>query len=145
MHYPKNQNKIADVTDSAIIERWPASPHGWNLANIEYPFISSRHKEDSSRSKVLKILSPAEQSEFILTGETNADRIQLKSSLDEEGTVYWYYNDQFTGAASAGHPLYIPLQTGEQQVSCMTADGQVCKVTFKVLSPEDRIRVNSGS
>ena len=145
MHYPKNQKEDPTIAEATVIERWPAAPQGWDLANIEYPFVSSQKRNREARSKELKILSPSEQSEYILTGERNADRIQLKSSLDQEGSVYWYLGEKYLGMAAANQPLFMTLHEGEQQLSCMTADGQVSTIRFKVWLPEDALRLPSGS
>ncbi len=134
IHYPApNQSPSAN----AIIERWPASPQGWDLSNITSPYIAQSKSSGAVISKELRILSPTDRSEFILTGEDNADRIQLKTSLDKDGSIHWYYETKYLGEATVDNPMYLKLQSGSHAISCMTNDGRVDKATINVLTPTE--------
>ncbi len=133
VHWPEPGR--AEESD-AIVERWPGSSRYWDLASIKAPVIRSRESAPApgaSSKQTLEILNPPAASEYILTGETRADRIRLRSSRDAEATVHWYLDDQYVGTAQQGKPLYLNLTEGEHRVACMTSEGEVRQVNFKVL------------
>ncbi|MGI6456565.1 MAG: penicillin-binding protein 1C [bacterium] len=133
MHHPDLR---PEAPDNAVVERVPATAQGWDLANIRIPFIRKLQKVvSSSRDREFRILSPVHRSEFILTGEENGDRLQLKSSVQDSNPVHWYLNRQFLGTSHREAPLYLELKEGEQELTCMNAEGQTDTVKFTVLSP----------
>ncbi|MDX9754845.1 MAG: penicillin-binding protein 1C [bacterium] len=140
MHYPV-KTEAAFALDSipyatSVIERWPASPQGWNLANIRFPYVIQPKEITVARDTELRILSPANEAEFLLTHQPEADRIQLKSSLDQEGAVHWYWNETFFGTSTPFQPLFLHLTPGVHTVSCMTESGQISRVSFSAFVPE---------
>lgn len=134
MHYPSS------AQDGAVQERWPASAQGWNLARIEIPFIrtqsESRKEKTASRSQALRILTPTDEAEYILTGEENGDRILLKTSQDSSEPIHWYLNQTYLGKSQPNQPLFLVLREGMQKLTCMTDSGQVDTVTFNVVQSE---------
>jgi penicillin-binding protein 1C len=139
VHYP--------APEGGVIERWPGTSRTWDLAKINAPkpnepslhsALRTPHSEFPERS-ALKILSPAENGQYIFTGESQGDSIELRSSIPA-GT-YWYHNGQFVGETTAQGPLYLGLTVGEHTVACMTADGQVDEVQFEVTLPEGVVEV----
>jgi penicillin-binding protein 1C len=131
MHYPSSQEN----GDQEIIERWPASPKGWNLAQIDVPFV--KQKKTQKAIHELQILSPPDKSRYVLTGELQGDRIQLKTSLDGEDTIHWYLNGAYLGCSSENQSLYLPLSKGENTLSCMNSLGQIDSIEFTVLTPQE--------
>lgn len=112
-------------------ERWPQTARRWDLAKIsDAPNTSAQRT-----SKPLSITEPANDAEFVLTGEPNADRIRLASTFDDRGDVFWYVNGAFAGRAQTHAPIHFNLTPGNHRVSCMTDSGQEATTTFTVTSP----------
>jgi len=120
---------------SAIVERWPGSSRYWDLAGIKAPVIRSLNmtpEPTATSRQALEILNPPAAAEYVLTGETRADRIRLRSSRDAETTVHWYVDERYVGTAQQGKPVYLNLTEGEHKIACMTAEGEVRQIDFKV-------------
>ncbi len=125
VHYPSDNERI--------IERWPASAKGWNLAKVDSP-ISPR-EGDGGQSKGLRILAPSHQAEFVLTREANADRIKLRASIDTSTSLHWYIDEKYLGASGPGKDLFLDLSTGAHKLTCMTPNGETDSVQFSVDEP----------
>ncbi len=130
MHYFKR----GDQAKQQIQERWPASAQEWNLASIDTPYKTFVQNQ-SSREKTFRIVQPAPDAEYLLTGEERGDRIRLKSSWDEKEEIHWYLDNQYIGTSSSSKDLYIELTPGQHQVSAMTKDGSVHAVHYTVHLP----------
>ena len=132
VHQPGAGGKVA--------QSWPADARHWDLAAV--PHRAAVEKEDTgspdgeesaNASKVLSITSPADNSEFVLTGEPNGDKIQLSSSLDSKGsTTQWYLNDRYVGASTAAQHLYLSLTAGTHRITCMDPQGNTAEAKFTV-------------
>lgn len=131
MHYP-NPGSVGDM-----MERWPASPQGWDLSAIKIPFVKSEQPKEIRPEKELRILSPPDKSQFVLTGEPEGDKIQLKTSADHTGSIHWYLNGTYLGESSATAPLYLHLTKGDNKLSCMDQTGRIDAVQFTVVSPNE--------
>jgi penicillin-binding protein 1C len=138
MHYPSIYESVASK-DARIIERWPATSKEWNLARIEVPFVRDPRGQQSARKTALRIVSPARDAEFILTGEKGGDRIQLQTSDDGHSPIHWYLDETYLGSSSLLQPLYIQLQPGRHHLSCMTTKGHIDRVSFTVLVPSRQL------
>lgn len=128
MHYPEGQ------TDD-VIERWPGSARAWDLASIKSPVVLAAAGEHRSRAAALRITDPPDQAEFMLTGESNGDRIVLRASLERESTLYWYANDQYLGASTPDKTLAMDLRPGKHTVTCMAPGGTTDTITFSAQLP----------
>jgi penicillin-binding protein 1C len=124
MHYPAGDGMKA-------VERWPGSAKGWDLARIG----PVRRDAGSFREEALRILTPADRAEFVMTGETGGDRIKLSSSLDGAAPLHWYMDERYLGVSNADAPLYIDLKPGDHTLTCMTAAGITDTVKFDVVVP----------
>jgi penicillin-binding protein 1C len=146
VHYP--------TPGGGVTERWPGTSRTWDLAKVEAPTPTATDFHSAFRTphsalpqdsalrtphSALKIVSPAQNGQYILTGEAQGDSIELRSSI-ATGT-YWYHNGQFLGEATAQEPLYLTLTAGEHTVACMSADGQEDEVSFEVDVPEGVVKV----
>jgi penicillin-binding protein 1C len=130
VHAPQTGNE-------GVVERWPGTAHGWNLARIANPVAV--HQEDSAFAKeqklALQIQEPANTAQYVFTGEPQGDRICLSASLDDHLPLHWYADDRFLGTSAPSRPMFLDLLPGPHQVACMTPSGETDSVTFEVLSP----------
>jgi membrane carboxypeptidase/penicillin-binding protein PbpC len=142
----------------AITEVWPATARHWDLA---HPVIvrpagdlaeslvpsnsapaapsstagatgDNRNDTNGDVLRGLRIITPATQSEFMLTGAPGADRVRLATSLDATTALHWYLNEQYLGASTPQHPLLLPLSVGHHQLTCVTPTGLSDQVAFTV-------------
>ncbi|MDP8244402.1 MAG: penicillin-binding protein 1C [Candidatus Hinthialibacter antarcticus] len=127
MHYPGEPGQI--------VEHWPGSPHGWDLASISSPVVPELAATRSDRREDLRILEPAAGAEYVFTGEDNGDRIRLRTSVDAQTNLDWYLNDRYLGRSAPQRPMLLSLTDGEHRLACMSADGIVQSVIFTVSVP----------
>jgi len=142
MHYPARDGAGQQVDCDNVIERWPGTAKGWNLARITAPLSSPVEKRAarSTQSRGLRILSPSDKGEYILTGEANGDRIALRASLDEEMPLYWYVNGRYLGTSNPRVPLIFDLKPGKHRITCMTSAGTMDHAQCEVFLPATSIR-----
>jgi len=126
MHYPLPGGA------HEVVERWPGAAKGWDLARIALPVVPGGSEEENRRVEALRILAPSDKSEYVLTNESNADRVRLLSSLDDRTPLHWYLNDRYCGTSSPTDPLFIDLAPGDHKLVCMADGGSVDEVAFKV-------------
>ena len=88
----------------------------------------------------IRILSPVNDTQFVLTGETGGDRVQLESSVDGGSSVHWFLNGKYLGDGEPGAPRYLPLTAGAHKLACMSENGVVDSVQFTVARPSARPR-----
>jgi penicillin-binding protein 1C len=139
MHHPGEREGI-------IVERWPATARGWDLARIRNAVEIARNpgtgtrlarkKPDSpvTMAEPLRITAPAHNTEFIYTGGAKGGRIQLEASL-ADSELHWYLNDRHIGASGPEAPLYLKLEPGAHKLVCLGPGGATASVRFKVESP----------
>ncbi len=126
--------------DGKGTQSWPADARHWDLAAVpRRKALDGENAKDgdggeaAGANKALAITSPADNSEFVLTGESNGDKIPLSCSLDSAGsTTQWYLDDRYVGASAASQPLYMALTAGTHRVSCMDSRGNTAEATFTV-------------
>jgi penicillin-binding protein 1C len=138
MHYPARSGLSAVAQSSGIIERWPATARGWNLARISAAIVPNAGKNDTSgvRTQAFRILCPPDKAEYVLTGERNGDRIHLRASLDEQMPLHWYADEVYLGTSTPQSPLHFDLTAGTHKVTCMTPDGLVDQAVCSVALPK---------
>jgi penicillin-binding protein 1C len=129
---PREQylNRICDVHCPSG-ERWPGGAKGWDLAKV-----GARLPMDSMRKEVLAIREPANSAEYVITGESEGDKICLKSSLDSEADLNWYLDEAYLGRSTPASPLIMDLKPGNHILACMAPDGALDKVRFNVARPD---------
>jgi len=125
-----------------VIERWPGSARNWDLAKVTAPITvtAKADKPANARRQTLRILDPADQAEYILTGEPQGDRIRLRASNDAEGQLYWYLDERYLGATGPERRLLLELSPGRHTVACMNPQGQIDKVSYLVEEPQGTVR-----
>ncbi len=136
VHYPAVSTDNS-LTTGGIIERWPGSAHGWDLANVinvAEPAPGGPSTGAMGRLDALAILTPPDKTEIILSGTRNGDRLKLETSLDELSSIHWYLDGQFLGTAYPFKPLLIDITEGSHQLACMTPGGLTAKTQFEVLA-----------
>ncbi len=131
MHYPAPGSEHEAMP--RVVERWPGSAKGWDLARIDAG-------RDAPREEALRILSPAHEGEYVLTGEAGGDRIRLRSSRDEAAPIHWYMDELFLGTSEPRRPIYVDLTPGRHVLACMDAAGALARVEFEVVAPEGSVR-----
>jgi membrane carboxypeptidase/penicillin-binding protein PbpC len=138
MHYPGPTQNSKNKATPTVIERWPGSVQGWDLAKIQSPVIPlfGRHEGQTGRAEDLCILEPSQRAEYVLTGEGNGDRIRLRTSVDAQVALHWYIDDHYLGDSTPSDPLFLKLESGEHRLTCMTPAGKTHTVTYRVLQPE---------
>ena len=119
--------------EGSIRSVWPADARHWDLANVELRREQvAIANNDNAPAKVLRITSPADNSEFRLSGVSGGDQVQLKSSLSDTTPLHWYCNNQYLGQSTRETPLYLTLRQGVQNVSCMSTAGQTDAISITV-------------
>ena len=118
MQYLHRRCDVHHPGEHGVIEHWPGSPRGWDLANIEMPAIRTQDTEATS----LAIVSPADGATYVLTGDPNGDRIALRANARDTDT-YWYVDGKFQGHAPLGRALDWTLTPGKHRITCTLADG----------------------
>jgi penicillin-binding protein 1C len=137
VHYPLASN------DDKLTQRWPASARGWDLAkvNATVNLVSG----DNSRKEGLRILAPANNSEFVLAREPNADRIRLRSSADDSAEIHWYLDGQHLGATGPSNRLFLDMTEGEHRLSCMAPSGTTDSVVIIIDAPQSSLSFKTAS
>lgn len=135
-------NRRCDVHHPAAdgngtVERWPGDARSWDLARVAAPVTVAPGSPGAAFAKQqeLRITTPAAESQFVFTGEPGGDQVLLQSSLDGFTPVHWYLDGRFLGTSNDEKPLYMPLQPGAHQLSCMAGAGVTDSVHFEVLPP----------
>lgn len=129
-------NRRCDMHHPGGLTRWPADARRWNLARINNAVETASDVEDSAPvRRALRITAPAEGAQYVLTGESNGDRILLRGSIEEEATLAWYHNGRFLGESSKGQPLYLQLSPGPHRLTVMAHAGLSDTIQFNVALP----------
>ena len=127
--------------EGKVTQSWPADARHWDLAAV--PRRANTLADDAQErgsegregmsDRALAVICPADNSEYVLTGESNGDRIQLSSSLDRAGSAtHWYLDDRYVGSASPDSPLYLGLTAGTHRITCMSSQGDTAQAKFTV-------------
>ncbi|MBM3290444.1 MAG: hypothetical protein FJY92_09855, partial [Candidatus Hydrogenedentes bacterium] len=127
VHYPREDG------GEGVTQRWPASAKGWDLAKVDASVDVS--PGDAARKAGLRILSPANNAEFVLAGEPNSDRIRLRSSADDSAEIHWYLDGQHVGVTDSKRSVLLSLDVGTHSLACMTTGGAKDTVAFSVVEP----------
>lgn len=125
VHYP--------LPDGGVTQRWPVTAKGWNLAKIAAPV--NVLPDSSARKEGLRILTPSNQAEFVLTHEAHSDRIRLRSSADASLEVHWYLDGEHLGVSGPASTLFLDLAEGDHTLTCMAPTGATDSVNFVVVEP----------
>ncbi|MBI3117458.1 MAG: penicillin-binding protein 1C [Candidatus Hydrogenedentes bacterium] len=125
-----------------VLARWPGSPLRWDLARIGLPHPVDV-PETSGEAVALQITAPADQAEYILTGEEAGDQVMLGASTQQSSTLYWYLDGQFLGQSSPGKPVLLALETGAHELSCMGPSGETDCVRFNVRAPAATVELKT--
>ncbi|MBI4559867.1 MAG: penicillin-binding protein 1C [Candidatus Hydrogenedentes bacterium] len=134
MHYPAGSGE-----SGAVLERWPATAKAWNLAKIRTDSTrKSAGAKKASRERGLQITAPTNEAQYVLTGEREGDRIKLAASMDVQSALHWYLDERYLGASAPERPLYLSLQPGAHQLTCMTPAGLTDSARFDVVLPPAR-------
>ena len=88
-----------------------------------------------TRKQELRITQPAAESHFVFTGEPGGDQVLLQSSLDGLAPIYWYLDGRYLGASKPDAPLYLPLEVGPHELTCLADEGATDAIRFEVLTP----------
>ena len=116
-------------------ERWPGSSRGWDLANIVDP-VQVAHAGNpiaAAQHVALRIKSPSDKAQYILTGEAKGDRIRLDASLEGQALLHWYLDERYLGSSENDAPLFLDLAAGTHKLTCLAPDGATDSVHFEVL------------
>ncbi len=134
VHYPAPAE--AGENPAAVTERWPGRTQGWDLADVQVPVVTVRGRErGAARIQALRILVPANQGVYVLTGEPGGDRLVPKASAPRETPLHWFLNDRYLGPSHGETPLELRLEEGNHRLTCMNAEGVRDTVTFQVTVP----------
>jgi len=117
---------------------------GWNLADVRGHArpVASGEPKAKKREDTLRILNPSNRAVFIVTHETNGDRIRLRASIERKSPLHWYLNERYLGESRPDAPLLIDLAPGTHRLTCMTPQGVTDTVDFEVKFPGPDTRVN---
>ena len=136
-------NRRCDVHRPApgggTVERWPADARHWDLAKIDAALALPEPATALARSQSLRITTPVEGAEYVLTGEPEGDRLLLRGSVDTEMPLHWYQNGRYLGESNPNAPLYLPLASGEYTLTCMADQGATDSVRYTVSAPGESL------
>ncbi len=142
VHFPAPNKDGSGNAPPSVTERWPASARHWDLARVAMPVVSNETPPGtglppaSSRGETLRILTPADGTRYVLTGEANGDRIRMTSSADAQTAVHWYVDGRYLGTSRPDAPRYLDLAAGRHVLTCMTGDGHLHTVGYAVTAPK---------
>jgi penicillin-binding protein 1C len=126
----------APAPEGGVIEHWPGSPRGWDLARVRNTVPEEAAQDTGPAQAIaLRIQAPADKAQYILTGETGGDRILLRASAEDNTPLHWYLNDKYLGVSHPHTPLFLDLEPGAHKLACMAPNGVLDSVRFEVLSP----------
>jgi penicillin-binding protein 1C len=136
VHYPTADG---DATEARIVERWPGSAIKWDLASVDGDDAISDTYNHGSRERrdELRILSPSNHAVFVLSGETNGDRIALQASTERRTALHWYMDRHYLGVSQPGSPILLKLDAGTHRLTCMDPGGAFDSVVFEATLPEN--------
>ena len=138
VHWPAERTRAREKLE--VVERWPGSPKGWDLARVSAPVVVSREKPAREKTiQALEILAPPQAAEYVLTGEKNGDRIRLQSTLDESEPVHWYLDDRYIGTSRPDKFVQLDLRPGRHKLVCMSENGATRRVSFRVVRPAESL------
>ncbi|MFM1918743.1 MAG: penicillin-binding protein [Candidatus Hydrogenedentota bacterium] len=131
-------NRRCDMHHPGGLTRWPADARRWDLARISNAVETASADADAApMRRALRITAPAEGAQYVLTGESNGDRILLRGSIDDDAPLAWYHNGRFLGESSSSQPLYLQLSPGPHKLTVMAQAGLSDTVQFNVALPGD--------
>ncbi len=119
-----------------VVERWPASARGWDLAAVGQPPPNQPPPDPDRAGRPFEIIMPAYGGRYLLTGEPGGDRLRLESSLDQQGPVHWFQNDRYLGASQPGRPLMLELTAGSHRLVCVAPTAERAVSEFHVDHPQ---------
>jgi len=137
VHHPR-AGDLAKTT-----QRWPATARGWDLAKVDASVNTLR--TGNARKEGLRIQTPSHNSEFVLTGEENGDKIRLRASADAVTNIHWYLNGRHLGTSGPGKSLLLDLSEGTHDLTCMAEAGSTDSVSFTVSPPTPSQNFKSAS
>lgn len=126
--------------DGEIVACWPGTSYKWDLARVPnitaQPVLAETTQHTGTattdrQQKELDIISPANNATYILTGDSQGDRIILKASRNTM-PLHWYHNERYVGRSEQMTPLYLQLEPGEHHIACMDDSGQTASAVFSV-------------
>lgn len=92
--------------------------------------------EDFKQGFAPQILSPSDNSTFLIK-HPNKDKIPLKASLDAEtDTVYWFVNNKFSGSSKAEETFTIAPVYGKNQIKAVDNMGRQSTISV-TMRPTD--------
>ncbi len=134
VHHPSPNHNDAHPY---IVERWPGSAIKWNLASVDMGAASRSSAAGSpERRDRLRILTPANESVYVLTGETNGDQIKLQASIECKTALYWYQDRRYLGQSFPDQSIPLRLELGTHRITCMDSSGALDSVVMQVVKPE---------
>jgi membrane carboxypeptidase/penicillin-binding protein PbpC len=136
VHHPVKAQSESDSTWS-VAERWPGTTRDWDLAKVPRQLPATGPTQP--RRENLRILTPPDRAEFVLTGEPNGDRLRLAASTERAVPLHWYLDNRYLGESAAEKPLYLALEPGDHRLTCMNHDGAFDSIVFAVSLPAGRL------
>ena len=132
VHYPVKAGSAWSVA-----ERWPGTTRDWDLAKIPRQVLAAGPAQP--RHENLRILTPPDRAEFVLTGEPDGDRLRLAASTERGVPLHWYLDNRYLGESATERPLYLDLEPGDHKLTCMNPAGALDSVAFAVSLPAGRL------
>lgn len=139
--FPANQylHRRCDVhrpgPDDTVGIYWPPATTQWDLAKVPSSTsdtsVAAEAVASTGKQRKLSITVPVQNATYVMSGETGEDRIRLEANIGNE-ELQWYCNGRYLGSSDKMRSLFLDLQPGQHQVSCMNVSGQTDKVNFKV-------------
>lgn len=118
---------------ATLLTRWPAAARHWDLAALTAPQPGEAGPREG---RALRIVTPSDAAQYVLTGQPDGDRLLLRSSAPEGVAVHWYADGEYLGLADTSRAIAYDLTPGAHRVLCIDAEGARDEVHFEVLTPE---------
>ena len=108
-------------------EHWPAELQAFMERNGVGDAVAAR--EDNP----LGIETPVDGETYRLLPASPGIRQEIKIAASGSGdTLYWFVDNEFLRTASAGDPVYWPLEKGTHSIACADAAGRTARVSIVV-------------
>ncbi|MBN1516065.1 penicillin-binding protein 1C [Candidatus Sumerlaeota bacterium] len=142
-------NRVCDVHKGAtrpngetyVTEQWPSGARGWDLANVRsraYALTATANEGERGATD-LRIYAPADRGEYVLLGAARERELRPRTSLDDHGIeLFWYLDGCFLARSQDGNGPLIALTPGDHRLACMSGDGRMAAVAYRVSTTASR-------
>lgn len=120
-----------DLFTGEVKRRFPSRSDAWDLSKVGV------QQKDGKIVEKFKILFPSNGAKFLLSRLPENNHLELRSSKDAEGEVFWYINDEYIGKSGLGQRVQWQLLPGRHKIYCTDNKGNDDSI-FIYVEEDDR-------